>query len=198
MVSKQTTIVNATGLHARPASQFVAAAKKFPCNVTIKDLTKGSAPVNAKSIMMILAAGLTAGLGFFNRHGRLAQRLPQQLAGTGTNAAPAAVIRHLDGVFYHLDGQPAIAPTALAHGAAWRTAGNTALCRRQAPDTPIHQILFHHLTVWRSRHRSRLDGVGLLLFANRAARCRVCLGVVPRQELLQAARIGRAQAQEKR
>ena len=61
MVSKQTTIVNATGLHARPASQFVAAANKFPCNVTIKDLTKGSAPVNAKSIMMILAAGLAAG-----------------------------------------------------------------------------------------------------------------------------------------
>ena len=44
MVSAQTTIVNATGLHARPASMFVAEAKKF-----------------ASAIMMILAAGLGTG-----------------------------------------------------------------------------------------------------------------------------------------
>ena len=36
MVSKQTTIVNATGLHARPASVFVAEAKKYGCAMTIK------------------------------------------------------------------------------------------------------------------------------------------------------------------
>ena len=29
MVSKQTTIINATGLHARPASAFVMEAKKL-------------------------------------------------------------------------------------------------------------------------------------------------------------------------
>ena len=50
MVSKQTSIINATGLHARPASVFVTEAKKYQCN-----------PVNAKSIMMILAAGLGTG-----------------------------------------------------------------------------------------------------------------------------------------
>lgn len=61
MVSKETTIINATGLHARPASVFVSEAKKYDCAVTIKDLDKGSAPVNAKSIMMILAAGLGTG-----------------------------------------------------------------------------------------------------------------------------------------
>ena len=61
MVSKQTTIVNATGLHARPASVFVTEAKKYKSSVTIKDVTKGSAPVNAKSIMMILAAGMGSG-----------------------------------------------------------------------------------------------------------------------------------------
>lgn len=61
MVTKQTTIINATGLHARPASVFVAEAKKYQSAVTIKDIDKGSAPVNAKSIMMILAAGLGTG-----------------------------------------------------------------------------------------------------------------------------------------
>ena len=58
MVSKQTSITNATGLHARPASLFVTEAKKYQSNVTIKNVDKDSAPVNAKSIMMILAAGL--------------------------------------------------------------------------------------------------------------------------------------------
>ena len=68
MVSKQTSIINATGLHARPASVFVTEAKKYQCNVTIKqcnvtikNVDKDSAPVNAKSIMMILAAGLGTG-----------------------------------------------------------------------------------------------------------------------------------------
>ena len=61
MVSKQTSITNATGLHARPASLFVTEAKKYQSNVTIKNVDKDTAPVNAKSIMMILAAGLGTG-----------------------------------------------------------------------------------------------------------------------------------------
>ena len=61
MVSKQTSIINATGLHARPASMFVSEAKKHACSVTIKNVDKDTAPVNAKSIMMILAAGLGTG-----------------------------------------------------------------------------------------------------------------------------------------
>lgn len=62
MVSKQTSIINATGLHARPASVFVTEAKKYQCNVTIKNVDKDSAPVNAKSIMMILAQGMACGV----------------------------------------------------------------------------------------------------------------------------------------
>ncbi len=61
MVSAQTTIINATGLHARPASQFVSKAKEFASAITIKNVDKDTAPVNAKSIMMILAAGLGTG-----------------------------------------------------------------------------------------------------------------------------------------
>lgn len=60
-VSAQTTIINATGLHARPASMFVAEAKKYESDVTIKNVDKDGAPVNAKSIMMVLAAGLGTG-----------------------------------------------------------------------------------------------------------------------------------------
>jgi len=61
MVSAQTTIINATGLHARPASAFVMEANKHACDITIKDVDKDAAPSNAKSIMMILAAGLGCG-----------------------------------------------------------------------------------------------------------------------------------------
>ena len=61
MYTKNVTINNEVGLHARPASVFVSEAKKYECSVTIKDLGKGTAPVNAKSIMMILAAGLGTG-----------------------------------------------------------------------------------------------------------------------------------------
>ena len=55
MVSKQTSIINATGLHARPASVFVTEAKKYQCNVTIKNVDKDSAPVNAKSTKVEIA-----------------------------------------------------------------------------------------------------------------------------------------------
>ena len=61
MVSKQTTIINATGLHARPAYAFVMEAKKYQSDITIKDVSKDGAAANAKSIMMILAAGLGTG-----------------------------------------------------------------------------------------------------------------------------------------
>ena len=40
---------------------FVTEAKKYQSNVTIKNVDKDTAPVNAKSIMMILAAGLGTG-----------------------------------------------------------------------------------------------------------------------------------------
>ena len=43
MVSKQTTIINATGLHARPASAFVMEAKKYQSDITIKDVSKDGA-----------------------------------------------------------------------------------------------------------------------------------------------------------
>ena len=53
-----TTIQNATGIHARPASTFVQTASKFKSKVQIK--AKGKT-VDAKSILMIMSMGLSKG-----------------------------------------------------------------------------------------------------------------------------------------
>jgi phosphocarrier protein FPr len=52
------TIVNRVGLHARPASQFVQTAGRFNADVRVRNLTRPSAPVDAKSMFGVL--GLNA------------------------------------------------------------------------------------------------------------------------------------------
>ena len=59
MVKKQVVIINKTGLHARPASDFVMLAKKFESKVTV--CREGGEPVNAKSIVRLLAEGIGQG-----------------------------------------------------------------------------------------------------------------------------------------
>lgn len=51
-------IKHPTGLHARPASQFVRTAAKFPCDITVRNLTCISPSVNAKSILSVLTLGV--------------------------------------------------------------------------------------------------------------------------------------------
>lgn len=58
MYSKNVTITNPTGLHARPASQFVQTAAKFESEVFI---VKNGNEINAKSIMGVMAGGLSQG-----------------------------------------------------------------------------------------------------------------------------------------
>jgi phosphocarrier protein HPr len=55
MVSKDVTIINKLGLHARPAAQLVKVASKFSSEISFR---KGNLEVNGKSIMgvMMLAA----------------------------------------------------------------------------------------------------------------------------------------------
>ena len=57
MITKQATIVNKLGLHARASAKLTKLAGSFPCEIWI---TKGDRRVNAKSIMgvMMLAAGI--------------------------------------------------------------------------------------------------------------------------------------------
>jgi len=54
--SKEVTVINKLGIHARPAAMFVKAANKFESNITVE---KDGEQVNGKSIMglMMLAAG---------------------------------------------------------------------------------------------------------------------------------------------
>ena len=58
MVVKEVTVLNATGLHARPASMFVQTAGKFKARIFV---IKEEREINAKSIMGIMAGGITQG-----------------------------------------------------------------------------------------------------------------------------------------
>jgi phosphocarrier protein HPr len=52
---------NPSGLHARPASMFVKAAAGFRSRVRIENLTRGTKPGDAKSILTMLTAGVKHG-----------------------------------------------------------------------------------------------------------------------------------------
>lgn len=54
-------IRNPSGLHARPAAVFVKAAAGFKSTVTVENLDRGTAPVNAKSIISFLGGGIAKG-----------------------------------------------------------------------------------------------------------------------------------------
>lgn len=56
--SKNVTIKLDSGVHARPAAEFVQLAHKFPCEISI---TKGDKTVNGKSIMGLMMLALTRG-----------------------------------------------------------------------------------------------------------------------------------------
>lgn len=58
MYTKLAKVTNPTGLHARPASEFVRAAGKFESLVSIRRAGSDSR-ANAKSIIMLLSLGLS-------------------------------------------------------------------------------------------------------------------------------------------
>jgi len=62
MVTKTVKVVNKRGLHARPGSDFVNAAKNFTSKITIKRLDEDDDPVNAKSIAFVLSLGVSCGV----------------------------------------------------------------------------------------------------------------------------------------
>ena len=55
-------MINASGLHARPGSDFVHAAAKFASKITIRRLDEDEGPVNAKSIAFVLSLGVGKGV----------------------------------------------------------------------------------------------------------------------------------------
>ena len=58
MTSQTVTVINQTGIHARPASLFIKAASAFRSQITI---TKNGASGSAKSLLSILALGIHKG-----------------------------------------------------------------------------------------------------------------------------------------
>ena len=58
MYRKEVIVRNPTGLHARPASEFVAKAKKFQSKISICRSGAEGKPGNAKSIIILLSLGL--------------------------------------------------------------------------------------------------------------------------------------------
>ena len=55
MYEKTVRIKSKLGLHARPAAQFVKLAASYGANILVENLTKGTNPVNAKSLISILS-----------------------------------------------------------------------------------------------------------------------------------------------
>lgn len=60
MYSKEITVINETGLHARPASDFVGLAGTFQSRIELQRVGEGD-KYNAKSIIMLLSLGLAQG-----------------------------------------------------------------------------------------------------------------------------------------
>ena len=58
MVSKEIKVINAEGLHMRPASALAAARGQYGCNVSIEH---NQTSVNAKSVMNLIAACVKCG-----------------------------------------------------------------------------------------------------------------------------------------
>ncbi len=57
-VSRDVIVRNKVGLHARPAALFIKTAGGFSARVTIENVTRGTKPVNAKSILSVLSTGV--------------------------------------------------------------------------------------------------------------------------------------------
>ena len=58
MITRELTINNKSGLHARPASLWVQTASRFQSKIQIK---RGDSVVDGKSILGILSLGLSSG-----------------------------------------------------------------------------------------------------------------------------------------
>lgn len=61
MVEASVVVTHQVGLHARPAALFVQTANRFTSTVRARNVTTGSEPVDAKSILGILTLGVLSG-----------------------------------------------------------------------------------------------------------------------------------------
>lgn len=59
MRTVELVVTNPSGLHARPATLFTETAARFSARITIENLDRAKGPVDAKSILMLLTAGVS-------------------------------------------------------------------------------------------------------------------------------------------
>ncbi|HSF84020.1 MAG TPA: HPr family phosphocarrier protein [Anaerolineales bacterium] len=51
-------VIHEVGLHARPAAMFVKEASRFESKIMVENLNRGTAAVNARSILSVLSLGV--------------------------------------------------------------------------------------------------------------------------------------------
>jgi phosphotransferase system HPr (HPr) family protein len=61
MIDHTITVTHEVGLHARPAATFVKKAAEFDSAITIENVTRGSDPMNAKSVVSVFKAAVAQG-----------------------------------------------------------------------------------------------------------------------------------------
>ena len=61
MRSVDLVMSNPSGLHARPATLFTEAAASFASQITVENRSRGKGPVDAKSTLLLLTAGVSRG-----------------------------------------------------------------------------------------------------------------------------------------
>lgn len=62
MVTRETEVINKTGLHARPAAELSSLAMRYKSNIRIRNLSRNGMEANAKSIMRVLTLGVSQGM----------------------------------------------------------------------------------------------------------------------------------------
>jgi phosphotransferase system HPr (HPr) family protein len=58
MLKIKLNVTSDVGLHARPASEFVKTASNFKAKISVRNVTKSSNAVAAKSILSVLSLGV--------------------------------------------------------------------------------------------------------------------------------------------
>ncbi len=137
------TIGNKLGLHARPAAQFVGTAGRFDAQITVRNLTRGGEPVNAKSINQVATIGARQG-----------HEIAVAAQGTEAKAALAALQALVEANFGEEEGALAAAlapqtPTATTPLAEGELAGIAA-----SPGIAIGPVVRYELTALEVTERS--------------------------------------------
>lgn len=59
MISREISVINTSGLHARPATFFIQKANSYNCSIWVE---KEDRRVNAKSLLGVLSLGIAKGM----------------------------------------------------------------------------------------------------------------------------------------